>query len=233
MPLLDHFHPPLSTTRHWEAFHAQWAAAIASALNESLPENYFAEAQVHAGPQVEIDVATFEATSPAAGVVTLPRTQPALAAPDLVLPAEFPPTFGVHVFETSGGPSLVAALELVSPGNKDRDETRRAFAAKCTSYLQAGCGLIVVDVVTDRLSRPLDELLRQFYPAVPRPTTGPLTAVSYRPLRADGGDAIELRIRTLAVAGELPELPLALRADEWVSVDLEATYQQARGQSRL
>ena len=25
MPLLDHFHPPLSTQRHWESFHTTWA----------------------------------------------------------------------------------------------------------------------------------------------------------------------------------------------------------------
>ena len=25
MPLLDHFHPPLSDERHWESFHAAWA----------------------------------------------------------------------------------------------------------------------------------------------------------------------------------------------------------------
>jgi hypothetical protein len=24
MPLLDHFHPPLSTERHWESFYAAW-----------------------------------------------------------------------------------------------------------------------------------------------------------------------------------------------------------------
>ena len=61
MPLLDHFHPPLSNTRHWESFHARWAAAIADALNEDLlPPGYFAEEQVHVGSRVEIDVATFD-----------------------------------------------------------------------------------------------------------------------------------------------------------------------------
>jgi hypothetical protein len=25
MPLLDHFRPPLSGSRHWESFHAAWA----------------------------------------------------------------------------------------------------------------------------------------------------------------------------------------------------------------
>jgi len=34
MQLLDHFHPPLSMVRHWESFHARWAAAIADVLND-------------------------------------------------------------------------------------------------------------------------------------------------------------------------------------------------------
>ena len=29
MPLLDHFHPPLSLTHSWESFHARWAVALA------------------------------------------------------------------------------------------------------------------------------------------------------------------------------------------------------------
>ena len=71
MPLLDHFHPPLSQSRHWESFHAAWAAEIMRTLNRRvLPRGYFAEAQVHVGSRVEIDVATFEgetASSPGPG----------------------------------------------------------------------------------------------------------------------------------------------------------------------
>jgi len=58
MPLLDHFHPPLSDRRHWHAFHNSWATYVSSQLNALLPEGYFAEANVQYG--IEIDVATFE-----------------------------------------------------------------------------------------------------------------------------------------------------------------------------
>jgi len=41
MALLDHFRPPLSTLRHWEALHTRWASAIADQLNrEVLPSDY-------------------------------------------------------------------------------------------------------------------------------------------------------------------------------------------------
>ena len=44
MPLLDHFHPPLSKQRHWDSFHGAWAEAIASQLNEDLlPAHFCAE----------------------------------------------------------------------------------------------------------------------------------------------------------------------------------------------
>ncbi len=233
MPLLDHFHPPLFGTRHWESLHAQWAGCIANALNDILPDDYFAETQVHVGARVEVGVETFDEARTGGGVATAPRIQPTLAPPDLVLPAVFPPTFGVRVIETSSGPTLVAAIELVSPRNKDRDESRRAFAAKCATYLSGGCGLIVVDVVTNRTSRPLADLMSILDPTREVPDAGPLTAVSYRPLRAGETDSLELRIRSLAVGAALPELPLALNAGLILPVDLEATYIEARDRNRL
>ena len=33
MPLLDHFHPPLSEMRKWEGFHSQWTSSLAAQLN--------------------------------------------------------------------------------------------------------------------------------------------------------------------------------------------------------
>jgi len=125
MPLLDHFHAPLAPRRHWESFHVNWAGAMADVLNEELlPDGYFAEEHAHLGPRVEIDMATF-AESPgdpggAAPVATLPArtwTPPAAA---LVLPAAFPDRFEVLIFESEAGATLVAAIELVSPANKDR-----------------------------------------------------------------------------------------------------------------
>ena len=43
MPLLDHFHPPLSVDRPWEGIHSAWATTIATQLNQDhLPPDYFA-----------------------------------------------------------------------------------------------------------------------------------------------------------------------------------------------
>ena len=66
MPLLDHFHPPISQRRTWEGFHGLWAAALVEKLNRDvLRDEYFADMQVHVGSQVEVDVATLEESSQA------------------------------------------------------------------------------------------------------------------------------------------------------------------------
>jgi hypothetical protein len=233
MPLLDHFHLPLSGRRHSESFHSQWASCIASALNDELPEDYFAEAQVHAGPRIEVDVVTWHEPSTESGVATQSQTRPIMAPADMVLPATFPPEFAVHVYETSGGPTLVAAIELVSPANKDRPETRSAFAVKCAAYIQRGLGLIVVDIVTNRSSSPFAELLALIHPGQPAPATSPLLAVSYVPVRNSDGDTLEIRHRPLALGGLLPELPLALGGFGHITVNFETTYEEARHRSRL
>src|SRR5438874_9650191 len=60
MPLRDHFRPPLDDLTSWEGFHGQWPAVIVQHLRKRLPAGYVAEPRVHAGSQVEIDVAAFE-----------------------------------------------------------------------------------------------------------------------------------------------------------------------------
>src|SRR5512138_1535088 len=137
MPLIDHFHPPLSSERRWESFHSSWATKLADALTERwLPPNYIAEEHAHLGPSVEIDVATFARETAANGeeegpaVATLGPKVWSPPAADAICPAVFPDTFEVRILSTDTGPKLVAAIELVSPGNKDRTTERRAFATK-------------------------------------------------------------------------------------------------------
>jgi hypothetical protein len=241
MPLLDHFHPPLYPARHWESFHTLWTAAIVERLNrEVLPQGYFAEAQVHIGSRVEVDVATLEQGQPAHGprdgpTATLTLEVWAPPQPPLVLPAVFPDEIEVQVFGSATGAHLVAAVELISPGNKDRPEARRAFAAKCAGYLQAGIGLVVVDIVTDRLANLHDELteLMRLSETTRFPDEAPLYAVAYRPARREAGDQIDCWPLPLALGQSLPVVPLALRGAATVPLDLESTYAEARQRSRL
>src|SRR5205085_7532502 len=115
MPLLDHFHEPLSPRRHWESFHVNWAGAMADALNEHLlPEGYFAEEHTQLGARVEIDVATFAESEPVAprerATTTLPARVWTPPTPALVVPGAFPDNFEVLIFQSEGGAQLVAAI---------------------------------------------------------------------------------------------------------------------------
>jgi hypothetical protein len=230
MPLRDHFHPPLSVYRHWESLHSKWSGSIVDQLNEQLPPRYFAEPHVHRGSTVEIDVGTFEGRSDVAeqgGVATAvwspPR--PTLTAP---LPAAAFESFEVRIINDEAGPRLVAAIELVSPGNKDRPLARRAFAIKCAAYLQQGVSVMVVDIVTSRtanLHRELADLL-SLAPDVSGTTTA-LHAAAYRTLIAAEEGRLETWLEPLALGARLPTLPLWLNAYDCVGVDLEQSYEAA------
>jgi hypothetical protein len=241
MPLLDHFRPPLSQERHWESFHAAWSGALADALNEELPPGYFAEELTHAGAGVEIDVATFESQSSgltvATGVgrtATLPTKTWSPPAPTLTIPTVFADDFEVRIFASRTGPRLVAAIELVSPANKDRRETRHAFVTKCATYLHQGVSLIIIDIVTDRLANLHNELMEQLL----APNSGlssqvSLYAAAYRPVRREERQEIDLWPTNLALGQNLPVLPLALNSEICLPVDLEATYMDACHRRRL
>jgi uncharacterized protein DUF4058 len=242
MPLLDHFRPPMSTERRWESFHSSWVTRIADDLTEHwLPPNFIAEENVHIGPMFEIDVGTFERDrtvtaeeSDAAVALRNPRvwTPP---APEAVLPSVIPDTFEVRVLCTETGPKLVAVIELISPGNKDRDAQRRAFATKCASYLYQEVSLIIVDIVTTRRANLHNDILRvmEMDGTLNLATEIQLYAVAYRPLRRDGKEVIDVWRTSLTLGGPLPELPLGLGGDLVVPVNLETTYAEACRRKRL
>ncbi|HYV38679.1 MAG TPA: DUF4058 family protein [Gemmataceae bacterium] len=244
MPLLDHFHPPLRSVRHWESFHARWAGALADLLNlQLLPKDYVAEVHVNMGGRFEVDIGTFETQQQAdavdggagGGVAVAPAEVWAPPAPTLAMPAVFPPTIELLVVNQEGGPNIVAAVELVSPGNKDRPETRRAFAAKCVSYLQEGIGLIVVDVVTERRANLHNELVRlmQTGNEFLMPTESDLYAVAYRPVRRENVEKIDIWPTALALGKPLPVLPLSLAGKLCLPLDLEAAYMDTCRVSRI
>ena len=243
MPLLDHFRPPLYPVRHWESFHARWSGAIADSLNANLlPKGYFAEIQVHVGSRVEVDIAALrddrteamQETQPSGGIATLKPRAWAPPAPAMAMPAIYPDSIEVLVYNTESGLTLVAAVELVSPGNKDRADYRRGFAAKCATYLQQGVGLIIIDVVTDRggnLHNELVDLLGvgdQFLIA-----DEGLYAAAYRPIRRPDVERIDVWPAALAVGKPLPLLPLSLDKAVCIPLDLEPPYMEACQRSRL
>ena len=243
MPLLDMFHPPLYPMRRWESLHAAWSVSIMANLNAGLlPKGYFAEASVHVGSRVEVDVGTFErpldseADLPGNGGGTAVAVEPRLwvaPPPMATLPAVFPDSVEVLIYADEGGAILAAAVELASPGNKDRPETREAFVAKCASYLQQGVGLAIVDVVTNRLANLHNDLAESLGGACPMPERTSLYASAYRPVRRKDDEHHDVWTYPLALGEALPILPLALRRGPTLPLDLEASYHEACRRSRL
>ena len=228
MPLLDHFQPPLSRTHPWRGFHGAWAAAVARLLNAGvLPTGYYAVPFLdHEGP-VEIDVAALQEPGrarPSGGSGGMPMWTP--SAPGLALAVAWPSAddVRVEVFDDDGDPRLAAAVELVSPSNKDRPRSREVFAAKCADYLRRGCGLVVVDAVTTRRADLHADLLGALgADAGPSAPMG-LSAVSYRAVGRDDAGRLLAWPSAMAVGQPLPTLPLWLGADLAVPLDLEASH---------
>jgi hypothetical protein len=232
MPLLDHFRPPLTEEFYWQSFHSAWAVAIMQRLNlEWLPrDRYRAQTQVRIGSHIEIDVATLErgGAPPAAGEGAVAVATWSPPAAPWRMPAEYPDDIEVYVSE-AGERWPVAAIELVSPRNKDRPESRRAFAAKCLAYLQRGIGLVVVDIVTTRQANMHHELLELLRTGQPRFAGDPeLYVVAYHPVRRDGTEEVEMWPATMAVGQPLPTVPLTLQNGPVIPLDLELTYTDAR-----
>lgn len=231
MPLLEHFRPPLSVTHPWTAFHSAWANAITNQLNEVLPEDYYAIPEVTRDDQIEIDVATLEGPAHAGangGTATAVWAPP---RPSLAAPVDFSRIHGtaIRVFQDQGGPQLRAAIELVSPANKDRPRSRSTFAAKCVGYLERGVHVVVLDTVTLRHANLHTEIAQvlEATEALAWDSETHLYAVSYRTVARDRQTLVEAWPHSLTLGQELPTLPLWLRVDLCLPLPLEANYTTA------
>jgi hypothetical protein len=231
MPLLDHFNPPLNRTHPWRSFHGAWAAAMARVLNQGvLPSGYYAVPLVDRDGPIEIDVAALREQGAAVAGDNASRPQPwAPPAPAVAVAVELPASdeIEVQVFADHGDPRLAAAVQLVSPRNKDRPQARQAFAVKCVGYLQQGSSVVAVDTVTTRrtdLNAAILSLLGADVATALLPSG--LSAVSYRAVgQEEESQQLHLWPAPLALGQPLPTLPLWIAADFSVPLDLEASYQ--------
>jgi hypothetical protein len=231
MPLQDHFQPPLSVRRHWHAFHNAWATYLSSQLNALLPSGYFAEGNVQFS--IEIDVATWDETASYGEGACSTDWSPTAATLTIPLPL-LEDIVEVQVFNNSEGPLLAAAIELVSPANKDRPAHRDAFVSKCAAYVQQGVGLIIVDVVTGRNANLHAELLNRLRsPEAVTFAAGELYAVAYHPVRHGDQSSLDIWPEVLMLGQVLPSLPLWLRGGPVLPVDLEVAYERTCEEQRV
>ncbi len=241
MPLRDHFHPPLSVERPWQGIHGAWAAGIAGRLNQDLlPPEYFALPLVSVRGQVEVDVGSFEREATISGQGNGGTAATAVYAPPKPTrcePVDFLslPAYEVHILQEFGGPKLRAAIELISPANKDRPAHRLAFATKVAAYLQAGVAVVLVDVVTDRTANLHEDvrLVLKLSDGFAWQSATKLYMAAYRSVNSESGESLEAWLETLTIGRELPEVPLWLAADLCVPLPLEETYEATCASLRI
>ena len=119
---------------------------------------------------------------------------------------------------------LVAAIDLVSPGNKSTQAAIRAFVEKSADLIHRGIHLLVVDLFPPGNRDPQgihkliwDEILDEDFEL---PKDQPLVFASY-----DAGLERVAYVNFAAVGEPIPEMPVFLRPERYVNVPLEETYQ--------
>jgi hypothetical protein len=120
----------------------------------------------------------------------------------------------------------VAAIEIVSPGNKDSRRAFKEFLDKSLGFIDAGVHLLVIDLFPPTKRDPVgvhraiwdeyeeEDQLFEFPPGKDR------ILASY-----DAGPTKAAYVEPIAVGDVLPDMPLFLFADRYIKVPLEATYQ--------
>ncbi|MCX7422659.1 MAG: DUF4058 family protein [Planctomycetia bacterium] len=215
-------------------FHHSWIEEIQRALNGGLlPPWLYALAEQQAsefGPDVlalEIPDASGIGFDNRGGTGLL------VAPPKVKMTAQGSPTFytrkqkSVAVHHASDD-RIVAIIEVISPGNKSSQKRLDSLVRKACSLLHREIHLMILD-----LHRPTNFAPEGIHGAIwdamdeseyQQPTDKPLTLVSYEADRILGVTAY---IEPLAVGDTLPEMPLYVSLDGYVSVPLQETYDRA------
>ena len=186
--------------------------------------------------QLEIDVAAFEKDD-APSIERHERSERrgsnrrvGTAAASLAIETEVPDfdEYEVRIYDAKRGRHLVAAIEIVSPANKDRPEHRNAFVGKCAALLQKGVAVSIVDLVTVRHFNLYADVLAFLGHNDPTLSDPPphIYATSCRFVKKQK-TMLEAWSHILTVGQPLPTLPLWLSAELVVPLDLEQSYEQA------
>ncbi len=235
MPLRDNFRSPLDDVHSWDELHGMWPAMIVRGLIEVLPEPYDAAPGVHLGTLYEIDVGTYREPSPESSGAEVREGETAIATyapptPTLTLEPQLPnqDVYEVRIYDSRRNRRLVAAIEIVSPSNKDRPETRGTFVSKVAALLKHDICVSMVDVVSTcecNLYADLMSFLKSTDPAL-GDAPPPLYAVTVR-MRYEGvRRMMDNWYHPLAIGQSLPTLPIWLKETRAISLELESSYEE-------
>jgi hypothetical protein len=235
MPLRDHFRPPIDDVHSWDELHGMWPAIIVQSLVKRLPEPYFAAPSVHLGTLFEVDVGTYGESASASqsgendtGGVSLATYAPPKPTWTLepILPEQ--DVYEVRIFESRRSRRLLAAIEIISPSNKDRPESRGAFVSKVATLIKHNISVSIVDVVSTsqfNLYADLLEMLDAVDGEIAEEPM-PMYAVTMRMRREQQHELMDNWYYPLAIGEKLPTLPIWLNENWAIPFELEATYEE-------
>jgi len=218
-------------------FHTTWIALMAARLNEELPSDYYALAEQRAmglGP----DILTLGREPTATGNGSAGGSKPGPRSDGGVRLAESPPKIRFALSRPGGykqrriavrrteNDRIVAAIEIVSPGNKASRNQFSAFVAKAAEFVSAGIHLVVIDLLPPTPRDP-EGIHQAIWGAETEPVVSPsapqlLTVASYV-----AGPEERAYVELLAVGDPLPASPLFLEPDFYAPLPLEETYMAA------
>ena len=211
---------------NFDGLHHLWMSEVVGVLRHTLPPPF----RVVIGSSPLLTVGG-ERRYPDVGVANGRHPDPASAGgvvrePDVEVPvATLEEDLTVQV-QRDG--RLVAVIEFISPGNKDRPDSRDTYTTRYLTYLRHGVHLLLVDVhrrpIGFSFPQRIAAELQTELPAPPAPC-----AVAYRvgePL-AEAGRFLAVWSDPLTVGQPLPTVSLPLTVHLAVPIDLEATYSRA------
>ena len=219
--------------RGWDSVHPLWLTYLVEWVQPRLPAGYKAFLRGvpaltvgSANGRPDVSVRQWESKPPTGEAAT----DTAVLEPDqeLSVAIRLDPQRAVHI-DFHG--QLVAAIELVSPRNKDRADAKETYASRYLGYLRLGVHLLLVDVLpkprgfsfADALTAGLGADL----PPLPSPFAAAYRVGEVVPVGDDMGSLLGVWRRPLHVGQPLPTLPLPLSVHRAVTIDLEQTYQRA------
>jgi hypothetical protein len=208
---------------------------IVRQLIEVLPEPYFAAPGVHLGTLYEVDVGTYREPSPdspndSAGESGLALATYSPPKPTVTLEPRLPnqDVYEVRIYDSRRNRRLVAAIEIVSPSNKDRPETRATFVSKVATLLKPNICVSIVDVVSTsdfNLYAVLMDFLQSTDPDLGDDPPS-MYAVTLRLRYENHRRLMDNWYHSLAIGQTLPTLPIWLKETWAISLDLEQSYEE-------
>ncbi len=234
----------LALPSDFQEFHSLWIGEVKHALNKGLlPADYYAVSEARIMGYIP-DVLTYEKAearrnpspghggSQTHGGTALLTDEVAPRVRYLDLPDHWNTVREYRVsIRNQHSERLVAFIELVSNGNKDRVDAVNQFNDKLEAAIRNGCNVMVVDVHQPGTFDPLGmhKAFWSRFAEAPHGVTDeePLGVASYHAPLQNGTLEPMAYFETVAIGKNLPDMPLFLEGRRYINVPLQSLYDNA------